>query len=301
MKRLNITIMVFFMASALLLIGCLKDKDYEAGLRGINIDENMRIIEIPGPSDGFINVDLLGSDNDTVVNAVLIRLASAKLAAQDIQVTVALDPAAVDAYNNSHGTSYVVPAASQYSIPSLTVTIPKGEREAYISLSTKPNNLLGAEYALGFKVQRVSDPSVKVSGNFNTQVVGLTIRNQYDGSYRFRGQVIHPSLGGSFTDDGYPCGTFTLVTAGANSVELAPAQPYGNGTIQGIFGVYPRFNIDPATNKVTVTDAAGSLSSVESFSDYDSRYDPATRTFYVKWGWNGSRVAWDTLTYCGPR
>lgn len=301
MKRLNITIMILFTASVLFLVGCLKDKDYEAGLRGIDIDENLKIIEIPGPADGFINVDLLGSDNDTVVNAVLIRLASEKPAQNDIQVTVALDPAAVAAYNTEHGTSYEVPDANQYSIPSLTVTIPRGEREAYISLSTKPNNLLGSEYALGFRVVSVSDPSVRVSGNYNSQVVGLTIRNQYDGSYRFRGQVIHPSLGGSFTDDGYPCGTFTLVTAGANSVDLAPAQPYGNGTIQGIFGVYPRFTINPVTNKITVTDAAGSLSSVESFSDYDSRYDPATRTLYVKWGWNGSRVAWDTLTYCGPR
>ncbi|MGZ5287309.1 MAG: DUF1735 domain-containing protein [Flavisolibacter sp.] len=301
MKRLNIMIAFLFTASVLMLVGCLKDKDYEAGLRGIDIDENIKILEIPGPADGFINVDLLGSDNDTVVNAVLIRLASEKPAENDIQVTIALDPAAVDAYNTEHGTSYEVPNANLYSIPSLTVTIPKGQREVYVRLSTRPNDLLGAEYALGFKIQSVSDPTVNVSGNFKTQVVGLTIRNQYDGSYSFRGQVIHPSLGGSFTDAGYPCGTFTLVTAGANSVDLAPAQPFGNGTIQGIFGVYPRFTIDPATNKITVTDAAGGLASVESFSDYDSRYDPTTRTLYVKWGWNGSRVAWDTLTYCGPR
>jgi hypothetical protein len=187
-------------------------------------------------------------------------------------------------------------------MPSLTVTIPKGSREGRLQLRTKPANLIGTEYALGVRLVSVSGAPAILSGNYARQVVSLTIRNQYDGSYRIKGAVQHPSLGGSFTDTGYPCGSFTLVTSGANSVELEPAQPYGsNGKIVGIFGVYPRFTIDPATNAVTASDAAGTLASVQNFSDYNSRYDPATKTFFIKWGWNGSRIAWDTLTYCGPR
>ncbi|WP_165957983.1 hypothetical protein [Segetibacter sp. 3557_3] len=37
------------------------------------------------------------------------------------------------------------------------------------------------------------------------------------------------------------------------------------------------------------------------YPTYDSRYDPATESFYVKYGWSGDRVATDTFTYCGPR
>jgi hypothetical protein len=92
-----------------------------------------------------------------------------------------------------------------------------------------------------------------------------------------------------------------LITSGQNSVDLDPAQPFSNAGVLSIFGVYPRFTVDPTTNKVTATDAAGALASVQSFPAYDSRYDPATKTFFIKWGWNGSRVATDTLVYCGPR
>ena len=302
MKLIKITILTLTCASFIFFSGCLKDKDYEDGLRGIKVDKNAKFVEVIGTADGLRLFGLNAGAADTSFGVVTVRLASNEPAASDIQVTLALDPTLVDEYNNANGTSYTVMPANLYSISNFTVTIPKGSREGNLMLKTVPNSLIGSEYALGFKLTNVSDPSVKLSGNFNNQVAAIITKNEYDGYYRIKGVVQHPSLGGWFTDAGYPCGTFSLITAGGNSVDLDPAQPYGsNGTIVGIFGVYPRFTIDPATHKVSASDAAGTLSSVQSFTDYDSRFDPASKTLYIKWGWNGSRIAWDTLVYCGPR
>ena len=166
---------------------------------------------------------------------VLVRLASAEPAASDIQVTLALDPAAVTAYNALHGTSYVVPAPGLYTLPSMTVTIPKGSREGKLQLKAIPNNLFGPEYALGFKLANVSDPNIKMSGNFNTQVVGLTIRNKYDGIYAVvSGTVTRYTAPGVPANDalsGSVAGNpdMPLITVGANSVELTNLQWANSG------------------------------------------------------------------------
>lgn len=301
---------------AIVLSGCLKDKEYDDMERGINIDGSKKLVEISGPITGFINVDLVGSDNDTIVNVVRVRLASESPAAQDLQVTLALDPTLVTEYNAEHGTNYTVPDASLYTIPSLTVTIPKGSRDGILQLTASPNDLLGEEYALGFRITSVSDPSVIISGNYRTQVAGLTIRNQYDGVYTLQFAFYHPTA-----SPGYDQATTTveLHTSGANSVKIyyPPFSGYYHPILSGggitAFGAQePEFTINPATNKVTVQNSyPGAVTFYEMAAGYDSHYDPATRTIYAKFGYNYSpgtvfnpatnREWTDTLIYVGPR
>jgi hypothetical protein len=66
----------------------------------------------------------------------------------------------------------------------------------------------------------------------------------------------------------------------------------------------PVFTIDPVTNKVTVVNnfTGGTNVVYDMVADYDSRYDPSTRTIYAKYGYNSfSRVFTDTLRWIGPR
>ena len=157
MRYTHIKLFSSFVFICLLLTACLKDEEFDNGERGTNIDNNKRIVELPGPTTGFVNVDLVGSPNDTAVNVVRVRLASSAPAENDIQVTLVMDQALVSEYNSEHGTSYVIPDPSLYSLSSLTVTIPQGSREGYVTLTTIPDALIGEEYALGFRITSVSD------------------------------------------------------------------------------------------------------------------------------------------------
>lgn len=320
MKKYSIALLSLFASCFLLLTGCLKDKDYDNGLKGNKIDKNLKLIEIAGPVDGFVNVDMIGADTDTTVNIVRVRLASTTVATSDIQVTLALDPAVVDAYNAEYGTHYVVPTAALYTIPSLTVTIPKGSREGNLQVRAKPNLLFGSEYALGVKLAAVSDPSILLSSNFNREVVGLTIRNKYDGVYTMTGtlqDLAAPALTARTPTE------VQLITTGTNSVYLRNSGtgnpgfldlfPILNGTAESGYGSFtPEFIFDANNNVTAVVNAygqpAGNTRSAAIDPSGINKWDPATRTLTVKWFMYqpsviaGVRTFFDfTFTYDGPR
>jgi len=311
MKLFSIKTALFATAIVCTLSSCLKDKEVDEGRMGIIVNESMKLVEIAGPANGLVNVDLVGSNNDTTVNIVVVKLASAALPTNDIQVTLALEPAIVSDYNSQHGTNYVVPNASLYSIPSLTVTIPKGSREGYLQLKTKPNNLFGSAYALGVRVVSTSDPSITISGNYGKQVVALTIRNKYDGRYQLKGYHNRPTLDFPYDQEVH------MVTQGASSVIFywpkvtAFGHPIGTGP-GGVswYGtaIQPVVTFDPATD--IVTNVFNNPPNTTPITRYDgatgsnvSRFEPATRRIIVHWNYNNNpaRAFFDTLTYIGPR
>jgi hypothetical protein len=297
-----------------LLSSCLKDKEVDEGRMGFQVNKEQKIVEIAGPTDGFVSVDLLNSNNDTTVDIVVVRLASEEPAKEDVSVTLAVDPAVVTAYNDEQHTNFQVPAANLYSFVSPTVTIPKGEREATLQLRLKTSPLSGTPYALGIKVASVSDPSVTISGNYKTQVVFLAIRNPYDGIYSVESGTVT-----RYTAPGVPAGDalsgslagnpdVALATVGATTVSPPPATGTGalqwaagnNLTVSGIDGL--RFAVDPVTNLVTVTSAGNAT--LSNWSGKDNRYDPATKTFYLAFRWNPTSNVREyevVLKYKGPR
>jgi hypothetical protein len=319
MKFLDIRMLFAFIAIAIFGTACLKDKNFDDGKYGIDLDGAPKIVELAGPVDGFVNIDLVGSPNDTTVKIVLVRLAGGN-ADKDLQVTLALDPGVVTAYNTAHASNYVVPAANQYSIPSLTVTIPAGQKTGNLSLTAKPNNLFGTdEYALGIRVVSVSDPNVRVSGNFGTQVVGLTIRNKYDGVYTMTGTLVDVA---NATLTAKSPQTVHLITTGANSVYLHNAGtnvasfkdlfPILSAGAESAYGAFtPEFTFDANNNVTSVVNAYGQPSSNGRSAAIDptgvNKWDPATKMLTVKWLMTqpptpGVRTTFNfTFTYVGPR
>ena len=318
MKLLNIRLLFAFIAVAIFGTGCLKDDNYDDGKYGINLDGAQKIAEISGPVDGFVNIDLIGSPNDTTVDIVLVKLAGGD-ADKDIQVTLALDPAVVSAYNTAHGTTYAIPAPNLYSIPSLTVTIPAGQKTANLRFTAQPHNLFGDEYALGVRLVSTSDPNVKLSGNRNTQVVGLTIRNKYDGEYTMTGTMVDVTNAALVAKSPQ---RVHLITTGSNSVYLHNAGtnvasfkdlfPILNGTAESAYGSFtPEFTFDANNNVISVVNAYGQPASNGRSASLDpsgiNKWDPATRTLRVKWFMTqpptpGIRTTFDfTFTYVGQR
>jgi len=189
-----------------------------------------------------------------------------------------------------------------YSIP-MEFDIPSGTTEYKVPITIKKNQL-DLSKNNGFQISIASVSQGTIGQNDKTMVYGFLIKNQYDGIYVVKGYGIHPNaaLVGPFN---YPyCDAFEMITSGSNSVDVKPGLPTNNGGgISYFSGVQARFNVNATTNAVTITDAPGNTVVWDDYSaSYPLRWDPATKTFFIKTGWSGlTRVYTDTFTYCGPR
>ena len=280
------SILLFF--TLLTASGCLKDEDVESGRIGVKPDRASRIVELQGPLDGLVTTSLDAGKKDTTITAITVRLAAESVAEKDLQVTLALNPAVIADYNQAHGTSLELLPANLYSVPSLTVTIPKGERLGYLKITAKPDDLAGASYALGWSIASVSDPSVKISGNYGKQVIAIVVKNAYEGDYQASGYFAHPTAPRDINRHKY------LYTVDGNNsyMEL------------GDLGIYVRLTVNPG-NTVDISAGPGTSGTTAEVTElpgdpvYNNTYDPATRTFKLKYGYplaSPTRIVTETVT-----
>jgi hypothetical protein len=282
-----------FIAIAAAASGCLKDSDYDNGvIQSVRTTSNLiKPIELKisaTNNSDFATVSVNSTPNDTTSDLVPVVLATADPAPEDIHVTIALDDSLVDNYNNANGTSYAVPDPSMYTIPTLDVVIPKGSNQAYVQIKYHIPDFVGADWAFGFKIVSVQESGYTISGNFNEGVVSLAVKNQYDGIYKGTGTMLHPVYSGSFSNKDE-----VMTTSGANSVLLYPL----NTTV--LFGVALNITIDPATNLCELESSSVVLTPYDPAANY---YDPATKTFYLDFGYSGgTRHVTMTAVYDRPR
>lgn len=221
------------------------------------------------------------------------------------KVRVTVNPVAVNDYNAENGTSYVSAPAAAFSLAPDTYTLTAQQRSVKVRAVLRPSAFLDNKYAVGLSIAEMSDG--EISSIAKRVVVFVSIKNEYDGIYRVKGYSDIPATPytGNFNlacADG-----FEVATSSATSVYLSPAQPvYNTGGYAYITNLLPEFTIDKATNKiVAVTGRTGSLACIFPYdAAYNSRYDPATKTIYIKYGVapaGSGRYVIDTLTYCGPR
>lgn len=303
MKKVQINILLF---SALLagLSACLK-KD------AMNIDPDSgtkNVVEFANTGDNVASASSkyprfyadLGTVNSGQVAAVKLNVSYSGIetASQDITVNLALDTAALSLYNNTDGTHYTVPPTTVYKFPS-SVVISKGTRLSQVEISITISNDFdfNESYAVPLKISSAS--SGTVSNNFGSAIYSFGGRNKYDGIYKMKGHVTHPTPAytGPFLAD-----EVSFTTTGAASIGME-AQPFFNNGSLSFFGVYPVFTVN-ADNSVTVTNMpdGGKAPSV-SDPGYKNRYDPATKTFYISYSYNAAtpRIIYDTCIYVKPR
>ncbi len=190
---------------------------------------------------------------------------------------------------------FSVPDPALVQIVNPVVTIPKGSYQGFLQVKFKASSIIGQSLAFGFTIASVQEPGYTISGNLNNAVINLLIKNIYDGTYLANGELIHPSIGGSFSNK-----KVILYTSAATAVDMSDGQPGVGGTL----GAYPRLTVDPVTNKVVVTSSDPTLTyNGPSDPTYPNRYDPSTKTFFINYGYTTSapREAWDTLVYQGGR
>lgn len=244
-------------------------------------------------------------------------------------ITVKDDTSAITNYNTANGTSLlqlptawytVVPAAGIVKTGgqggNFSVTFAPGEFAKQIEINIPDATVLNPSnlYALAFTITTI-DATGKISQASNSVILQIGAKNNFDGVYKDDFCNYHPS-----SNPGYTCSTTVvhLITTGANACKIywplagAFGQPSVLGGNLSYFGVQePEYTVNPATNAVTVQNvAAGASTFYNMAAGFNSHYDPPSKTFYVKFGYNNPGGVFDpaatrewtvTLKYTGPR
>jgi Domain of unknown function (DUF1735) len=315
---LKITFVAFIVFG---LASCLKDKDYDNDVVGLNLANAPKVIELAFASstskEQTIGLNFVDASVDAAL--VTVRLAAAEPASEDI--TVLLDTTGTGALVQSKGDSSFNRLPSLYTLPStgLSVTIPKGKREGELIVKTNASKFNpSAVYGINFKLKSVTQSGYVLSGNFNTFYTKLGAKNDYDGVYTCEFTNYHPTA-----NPGYIGGTTTvhLVTTGPNSNKIfwPLADEFANpallnGALNYFGSQEPEYTFNSVTNVVTVLNAFGAPTPPPTQytmnPSFNSRYDVANRIVYAKFGYSyvggtfalGTSREWtQKLTYVGPR
>ena len=319
MKKI-FSLTVSLMLGTVVLMGlsnCLKDKDFDEGkIQSVaNQYDMFKVIELglTGTNNtNFLGLSLDATNADTTINFIPVNLASSEPAPEDINVTLVKNDALVSAYNTANGTNYSVPTASMYAIlnPGNVVTIPKGSYTGYLRIKFKPSSFLGGDYAFGYSIGSVDKKGYTISSNLKNGIVGIAVKNKYDGVYNLRGYHNRDPYTFPYNTEE------SLVTINGNTVAMywndqgGPGHPIGIGPNNQLswYGsaIAPVIVFDPNTNLVTNVYNAGGSTPITMFTGAGagvSRYDPATKRIYVYWNYSNNplRAFFDTLTYVRPR
>ena len=229
---------------------------------------------------------------------IYARVSWSKPLGKSVDVTFKEDDAAIAAYNTTFGSNWVKLNATAYSIPSLKVTIPAGSQEAYIPVQVFPDKVnLAQNNILAFTITDASGETV--STNYQTVLTPILIKNIYEDDYTVTGYFHHPSASRPINMTKY------FATVSGDRVE---------GQLGDLGGWYFRFTVTgtalsnwegvgatPAVpgSGFMASDNPGALPFPAPtpgtppwvHSTYNNSYDPATKTFWLHYGYSGTSDA----------
>lgn len=173
---------------------------------------------------------------------------------------------------------------------------------------------LSNRYAVGFTIVSC-DANGKITSSPKTIVTEIGAKNQWDGKYSCTWTNYHPTANPSYGPQNTT--DVEMRTTGANKVKIfwplagaycAPA--WLNGGLSYFGSQEPEYTVTGGTT-VTVQNAfSGAVTFYAMNSTYNNRWDPASKTFFVKWGYNYAAGAFDPantrewtqeIKYLGPR
>ena len=226
-----------------------------------------------------------------------------------------LDDAALDKYNTVHETEFTVLDPASYTFDGITfasskatVNFAAGEDVKDIAININPSNLdLSLSYAVAFVIKNPST-DYKLSVGYDTAIVQVIIKNQYDGLYHSVGTRYNFAAVGDYagwdTDNNVATGTLVasfdwefdspMSTRGAATVNVHI------GNSNGGLG-FANVTVNP-DNTVTIESTGetgvGLFKALVGVNAPQSYYDPATETFHLWYQWtNGGGTGSHRVCY----
>lgn len=203
---------------AIFLASCLDDTGYLDVYNGVNKD--VAVVSI-GQAEHGLNVKTIDIQPEPTTISVVVNAARLKTSSQ---VTLAIDPAILDRYNEEQAeldedwVDIEMLPADVFQIPSLTVTIPANTLDVPFTFTVNSGDIdLSKSYALPLVITDAEN--AVVASNLNTSIVNILVKNAYDGKYNIK---IGQSGWTAYTVyEGPPLdydGTYSFLTAGMSTV-----------------------------------------------------------------------------------
>lgn len=171
MKKIALYIMAFVLVCSH--SACLKDDSQP------DFTKNKPIIELPvGSSAGNGGGNSIAASfniSDTPSDYfIYVNYAAPDANPQDVNVTVAVDPAVLTKFNSVNNKNYILLPSDAYSL-SNKVTIPSGQRKVQLPIKINTKNLdVTKIYALPISI--TDGGGFTVSGNFGTLVTVISLK-----------------------------------------------------------------------------------------------------------------------------
>jgi len=226
----------------------------------------------------------------------------------DIDLTLAIDPTALEAYNQQmindlHGGTYTLMPEAYYEFTETTITIPKGQKKVTTSIEFFPDQFdLSKSFVLPLRIASSSEGTL--SAHFSVALLAVVVKNLYDGIYEITDGNIFRNLGG--TPDAVLGGDYIdglempFVTINGTTCGITPLWKDGSG-VGGVGGT--QVAINATTNACTVTSTANA--SLANIPASVNQYFPATKTFVLNFQWgvvpNNRIISGLTVEYVEPR
>lgn len=205
-------------------------------------------------------------------------------------------------------------AANPFDGQAWTVTFEPGQTNAHLKLDIN-TSALASFGRVGMGFQLVEAAGAIISSTMNQAAVEIGAKNQWDGVYRVRYRLFHPT-NSAITGNGV-IPEWEFPSSGPNSIDWDTYTVFINFSTGGLtyFGdaagpsLQVRIIINP-DNTVSLQNV-GSRAIPLAFPPLvvppgvTNRYDPGAKTFYTAYTWtpagSGTREKYDTLIYLRPR
>jgi len=280
--RKNIIYILGFLALTFSTSSCLKDdlgEDWTDSLAG------KMYAQIVSPGPGFRAVTIAPLATDQIIT-VGLNIASDAAPGTASKITVAFDPAALEAYNakqyeaDTNNTMFELYPTMEIVTPE--ITIPAGSKTGSFEVKLKGANLLdpSTSFMVPITITNAST-GIVIASNFKTTLISVPIANEWEGSYASTGRI-HKETAWDRTWTS----TKHMSTVNATTVNYSAAD----------IGTSTNIEVNPTTYAVvSMTAQEGSnvilLNTPELNIDGQggvSRYDKATKTFYLYYYYIGS-------------
>ena len=279
----------------LILSSCLKDKgydNYEYGLKPSNVNTAPLVQILEGGLSKFstqkLSVDLTLTRDTTRFSIFYID--KDLPASQDLTVTLDFDAAALAEYNTANPAQMFEKLPdSTFIFPKKSIVIKAGQKVSdLIDIVVFPNKVdPGKLYMYPITIKTISNGATisKNNGTIFYHIIG----NPLAGNYKSTGFFYHPTAPRAIN-----IALKNLPALSANSLELQ----------LGDIGAYVVLTLD-ASNSVTIADVGGVPVGITNTAtlvalpaqytpfpgsipaQYNNTYDPVTKTFYLRYGYQG--------------
>ncbi|QES89805.1 DUF1735 domain-containing protein [Rhizosphaericola mali] len=187
MKILSLNKIMFLALGSVVfsLTSCLKDTDAPS-MSSTSGSNEVVMFQDNGGSDGqgvngnlpiypqYDFPDLTLTNDTTGFDAIVMVGGPTGTAPQDVNLTLGVDTASLRAFNTDQGSSYTCPDSSTYSF-STSVTIKKGQAQAYAHITIRPNSKFdySASYAIPLKI--LTTNYATISTNFGVEINSFSV------------------------------------------------------------------------------------------------------------------------------